>query len=193
MQDTRNPYASPMATEMSPVAAQWLQSPSTSLTKVANGLGLIYMGIVVILFAIIGGILSLFLLARTPAMAATILAFIGLAVLAGVVLNIVGSVFCLATPEETGAAGMIYASVGAMGLGLLITVSSWLVALPPTMYLVQMVLNLAAGVTFLLFLRKLAQFIGRADFAAKAKSVLIWCGICAGIVPRLHRLHVRLC
>ncbi len=33
----------------------------------------------------------------------------------------------------------------------------------------------------MLFLQKLALFIGRLDLAAKAKSVLMWCIICAGL------------
>jgi hypothetical protein len=55
MYDPINPYASPMTTEMNPVAVQWLGTPSASLTKVAKGLGLIYSGICLGLLSGIGG------------------------------------------------------------------------------------------------------------------------------------------
>jgi hypothetical protein len=184
MQDTRNPYASPMATEMSAVAAQWLQSPSTSLTKVANGLGLIYAGIVVVLLSAIGGPILVAVIAAATHSAGLVMilgVLLVVGVLAGVVLNIVGNIFCLATPEETGAQGLIYASVGAMGLGLLISLASLVVTLPQGISLLQMLLNLVAGITFMLFLHRLALFIGRQDLAAKAKSILTWCIICAAL------------
>jgi hypothetical protein len=186
MQNQTNPYASPMAMDMSPVAVQWLQTPSTSLTKVANGLGLIYTGICVTLLSAIGGPILMIVDGRSLGAVGLMLMLIGLGVIAGLVLNIVGSIFCLSTPPETGAQGLIYTSVGAMGLGLLITVGSWIALLTQTPFPqglsgLQQLLNLVAGITFMLFLRKLALFIGRMDLAGKAKSILIWCCICIGL------------
>ncbi len=74
---------------------------------------------------------------------------------------------------------MIYASVGATGIGLLITAALWLKLVPQNAQYVQTLLNLVAGVTFLMFLKNLATFIGRRDLAGKAKSVLTWCIACA--------------
>src|SRR5207245_3437751 len=55
MYDPSNPYASPMASAMDPIAIQWLGTPSPSLRKVANGLGMIYAGICLDILSAVGG------------------------------------------------------------------------------------------------------------------------------------------
>ncbi len=188
MYDPTNPYASPMATEMDPIAVQWLGTPSPSLTRVANGLGMIYAGIVVALLAGIGGgILFGVLVAGQNLEAAQLVGFL---IFAGTIiawiLNIVGNLFCLATPAETGAQGMIYASVASMGINLIITVGVWLKIMPDGARNVQLLFGLISGVTFLIFLRRLALFIGRLDLANRARSILIWCaGLFLALVAAL--------
>jgi hypothetical protein len=175
MYDPSNPYASPMASAMDPIAVQWLGTPSPSLRKVANGLGMIYAGICLAILSAIGGAI----LSATSRGNLDTLALIGIllviAFIVSAILNIVGTLFCLATPEESGAKGMIYASAAAMGLSLLISFAIRLHVIPPPASIVQMILTFISGVTFLVFLRRLSLFIGRQDLAKKARSILIWC------------------
>ncbi len=188
MYDPSNPYASPMSTEMNPVAVQWLGTPSPSLMKVANGLGMIYAGIVVALLAGIGGgiLVGVLTAGRNFDAAEFVAIMILVASIVSWILNIVGSLFCLATPEESGAQGMIYASVAAMGINLLITIAMWLKLMPHGANNIQYLLSLISGVTFLVFLRRLALFIGRQDLAARARSILAWCiGLFIALVAAL--------
>jgi hypothetical protein len=189
MYDPSNPYASPMATEMNPVAVDWLGTPSASLYKVANGLGLIYYGVIVMAIAIGGGtIIGAILGATSPNPDPNVIArriadqhalFLGIMLVSigGRLLGITGSLFCLATPAETGAQGFIFTSVATMGGGVGVQLAVWLGFVSPRLELLQHIFYIVSGATFLLFLRRLAQFTGRDDLAEKAKSVLMWCGV----------------
>src|SRR5271165_4649105 len=107
MYDPTNPYASPTSTEMNPVAVQWLGAPSPSLQKVATGLALVYAGVLAILLAIVGGGIIggiIGAMAGDPnAVPQTIaqhrMIFLGIFIVGvtGRVLNLVGSLFCMAT------------------------------------------------------------------------------------------------
>src|SRR5438045_3198868 len=72
MYDSSNPYASPTSADIHPVAAQWMGTPSPSLQRVANGLGMIFAGNILILVAVIGGIGMAAALARDAATLAMI-------------------------------------------------------------------------------------------------------------------------
>ena len=90
-------------------------------------------------------------------------------IIGGAVMEIVGPLFCLATPQETGAAGYIYVSVAALigslalqGAALLQALEK-IPALPPALGIVQPILGVLSGLTFMLFLQRLNTFIGRPD------------------------------
>src|SRR5438046_2538450 len=102
MYDSNNPYASPGA-EMHPVAAQWLGTPSPSLRRVANGLGLIFAGNILSMTALFGLISGGAAFAGDAATWAAIANVLSIAMLVSFGLNVAGSLFCLATPAESGA------------------------------------------------------------------------------------------
>ncbi len=178
MYDPTNPYASPMSTEMNPVAVQWLGTPSPSLLKVARGLGLIYSGICLALLSVIGGSVLVFVVGaatRSPEAVAMIGILMMIGVIVAWIMNIVGTLLCTATPEESGAQGMIYASAAAMGISLLMQIGLTFKVLPQGANVFQSVAAIISGITFLVFLKRLGQFIGRLDLAGKAQSILNWC------------------
>jgi hypothetical protein len=174
MYDPTNPYASPMSTEMNPVAIQWLGTPSPSLLKVARGLGLIYAGICLALLGVIGGAV-LMAVVRSLEMFQLVGLVTGICVVVAWILNITGTLFCLATPEESGAQGMIYASAAAMGISLLLKIAEALTAIPPGVRLLAGLAAIVSGITFLVFMKRLATFVGRQDLARRAQSILNWC------------------
>src|SRR5688500_1326201 len=105
MPDEFNPYAAPTSTAMHPRAAQWLRSTDDpSLQKVAQGLGLIYNGTITIILAVLLGLI-LTLVASFAAGgggAIMMMVIMALVLLAAFIMVIVGTLMCLATPEETG-------------------------------------------------------------------------------------------
>ena len=108
MYDPTNPYASPMSTEMNPVAVQWLGTPSLSLLKVARGLGLIYSGICLALLSVIGGSVVVFVVGaatRSPEAVAMVGILMMIGLIVAWIMNIVGTLLCTATPEESAPKG----------------------------------------------------------------------------------------
>jgi hypothetical protein len=178
MYDPTNPYASPMSTEMNPVAVQWLGTPSPSLLKVARGLGLIYSGICLALLSAIGGTILVAVVAaatRSAELVGLLGVLMGIGIVVAGIMNIVGTLMCTATPEESGAKGMIYASVAAMALAVLISIGIAVGLASKQVAVVEYLANIISGITFLVFMKRLAMFIGRIDLAAKAQSILNWC------------------
>ena len=177
-QDSINPYQAPLATDARPrpEAVEWLGSRSVSLSRVALGLGIIYAGIIVTVLAVIGGIAGIRLLQDHDMIA---LFAAGMVLVAGIgtLLNVVGSCLCLATPEETGARGLIQMSVGAMLAALVFGIADGAEILPTRLHFIESVMQLIAGVNFLRYLGQLGRFIGRRDLARRARSIFVWCGI----------------
>jgi hypothetical protein len=183
MQDEFNPYAAPASTAMHPRAAEWLHSTDDpSLQKVAQGLGLIYLSIIVILASLI---LMFFLgiafaAAEAPAAAQrgatggvpVVVMLGGLGIIVGYILSLVGSFMCLATPAETGAKGLITVSVVMMVLSLVLNVGNFFVENRGTESLASL-FSVIGGICFIIFLKRLAQFIGATHLAQRAKNILI--------------------
>jgi hypothetical protein len=187
MYDPTNPYASPLATDVNPVAVQWLGTPSPSLQRVATGLALVYASVLVILLAIVGGGLIggvIGAMARNPNAVPhaidqhrALFIAIFLVGMTGRVLNLVGSLFCLATPPESRAQGLILISVAATIAAIAVQLGIVFRLVSEDLNPVQLILIVIAGLTFVLFLQRTALFIGRSDLAGRAKSIFIWFGI----------------
>jgi hypothetical protein len=183
MQEEFNPYAAPTTSAMHPRAAQWLRSTDDpSLQKVAQGLGLIYNGTVTIIAAIILGIVLLFVAASVagPGGAMIMGVIMALALLAAFIMIIVGTLMCLATPEESGAKGLIVASVALYAVGFCLS----LVGQFAENQLAQGAGTLASiggNIAFLLFLKQLSQFIGATELAERAKLLLILLVVTIGL------------
>jgi hypothetical protein len=180
MYDPSNPYASPVTTEMHPVAAQWLGTPSPSLQRVANGLGMIFAGNILLLVIVVGVIGVGIAFAQDVATLAMVDRVISIAALVALGLNVAGSLFCLATPSESGAKGMIVVSVLATLFGLFIQLSFWLGVIHDNHPVFINLLNIVAGTAFLVFLQILSRFIGRYDLGRRAISILVWSVLSTG-------------
>jgi hypothetical protein len=149
---------------------------------VAQGLGLIYNGTITIILAVLIGLI-LTLVASFAAGgggAIMMMVIMALVLLAAFIMVIVGTLMCLATPEETGAKGLIVASVALYAVGVCLS----LVGAFTNSELAQSAGGLASlggNITFLLFLKQLAQFIGAVQLVERAKLLLILLGITIGL------------
>ena len=176
-----------------PARAEWLRSTDDpSLQKVARGLGLIYTSIVIILLsAILLGVLEGVMNAMGAQGArraiqagepvdvrqigggmAIVLIICGLGLIVGYILSLVGSVMCLATPEETGAKRLITTAVVLM----IIALAMRLVNYAMNNAAIEGVANLFSvigGITFIVFLKKLAEFVGADHLARRAQNILV--------------------
>jgi hypothetical protein len=179
MADDFNPYAAPTTITMHPRAAEWLRSTSDpSLLKVANGLGMMYTGIIALILSIILGMLVVLILTAVAGGAGLVIGgiLVGLALLAAVIMMIVGKFMCLSTPEETGAKNLILASIVLDVVAFIISLTGFFTesaALGPLGNLV----TFAAQVTFLLFLRQLSEFIGAVQLVERARLLLTLLGV----------------
>jgi hypothetical protein len=203
MADQFNPYAAPAASSIHPRAAEWLHSTNDpSLQKVARGLGLIYTSILVLV--------STFILVFVGSMVVGGLAIGGggrpnpremqgglqivmvlyiLGLLLGYGLNLVGTFMCLATPEETGAKGMITTSVIITVVSLVLTIVNFIVN-NNAVAGVAGILSVIGGICFILFLKRLAGFIGALHLEQRARSILIALAVGVGFLILLLVLMV---
>jgi hypothetical protein len=182
MQEEFNPYAAPASAAMHPRAAEWLRSTDDpSLQKVAQGLGLIYSGTVTVIAAIIlGAIMAVVAGMAAGGGAMMIVVIAALALLAAVIMIIVGTLMCLATPEETGAKGLIIASVALYAVGICLSILGSLTT-NEVAQSAGTLASLGGNIAFLLFLKQLSQFIGATQLAERAKLLLILLGITIGL------------
>jgi hypothetical protein len=178
MYDPANPYASPVA-PITPAATEWLGAQSASLRRVATGLGLIYTGIVLVLVAIVV-LIGMIVLRIRPPTAIWVSRGAGVLSLIGAMFNVIGVLFCLATPPETRARGLIFTSVGAMLVTMLFAFFNFLqqvrlvAPLPTALNVASPLLAVVSVVSFLWFLRRLNQFVGRPDLARRAIVVIVY-------------------
>lgn len=175
-----NPYTAPRSSDSE--GSTWVNSGGKSLRKVAQGIKLVYYGIVLMLVAIILVVLAMILSNLLESLA--ILAVGGIAAAAllvvAAILNFVGPIVCLAVPAETRSKGLITGSVIFQLLNLVVGIfvqvaqrleaiaASWLV----TAQLGSSMIGATAFILFILFIKRLAQFIGRDDLAQRAGTVL---------------------
>jgi hypothetical protein len=185
MQDLFNPYAAPTALEMHPKAQQWLDTPNESLRKVASGLGLIRTGVILLILTVVLFIVGIEVIHGNglgPDAAQTLFLCFRVMLIVTAVLNLVGSIFCLSTPPESGARGWIFASVAAEVLSMVITVAELLGLYVENALLFQQLLGIIAFVTLIRFLRKVGLFIQRPDLARRAVDLLILWGVLIGLI-----------
>jgi hypothetical protein len=183
MQEEFNPYAAPTASTMHPRAAQWLRSTDDpSLQKVAQGLGLLYNGTLTVIAGIILGIILLVVagVAAGPGGAMMMMVILAFVLLAAFIMIIVGTLMCLATPEETGAKGLIVASVALYAVGICLSLLGGFT----NSQLAQsagVLASLGGNISFLLFLKQLSQFIGATELVERAKLLLILLAVNIGL------------
>ena len=170
MSESPNPYASPVAD-----TDDWVQSDSSSLRYTKLGLSLVYYGIVVLLLSLIFSFLGPLALRAGGAAGLSLIGVAVFGVMIGAFLIFVGPLFCLTVPAETGARDLILGSV-VFQFGNVIQAVLQRFAPHAISVIAGLVLNvsgLIGAILFVLFMRKLAQFIRRGDLADRASRVLI--------------------
>ena len=164
MSNSQDPYA-PVDATPSVHGMKWTVTDSASLSKTAIGLSLVYYGII------------LFLLSTILTFGAAFFPFALMITLGGFMISsvmmLVGPIFCLSVPAETNAKGLIIGAVVLQLLNFSITVLSAAgVNLGPFAPFAQM-FGVLPAICFVLFMRRLSQFIGREDLASRAGRVLM--------------------
>ncbi len=163
MFDPANPYASPLTSVALPQAPVRNKGP---ITRVATGLGFVFVGTALMAAGLLV-LPALALLNARPDVGWRAIGWVGVLWIVGGLLNFVGSLFCLMTPRETGARGLIFTSVGA---GMVVTLMFFIEVLvrmrlvAPLPLAVNAAMRPAIGftaVTFILFLWRLNRFVGR--------------------------------
>ena len=177
-----NPYASSQTVDSVAPGAQWAGAPSPGLRNTGIGLSLVYYGLVIALGCMILGVVG-------NVMQVAILRMAALGVYLGGLLMFIGPFFCLSVPVESRARGFIIGSVVAQSLNMLLTILSiaWMliaisggrmeaVVALGVIFQASGLVGVIGFVLFILFMRRLAEFIGRTDLMARARNVLVTLG-----------------
>jgi hypothetical protein len=175
MDHQENPYASPHSESQWPPQAEGSPLSSPGLERTATGLGLVYYGILIMLLMIVVGIIAMVLTGDARQALFPVL-LIGVGAIVGGLLMFIGQVLCLAVPAESGGRGLIIGTVILQALNFVTSVTMNLVGNGTKS---GNLFGLIGAVLFILFLRKVSQYIGRRDLATRAGNVL---GIMGAIV-----------
>lgn len=164
MSEPFNPFAAPETRDF--VQDQAVGSYQ-ELAGVERGLRLIYLGIC-----------GVFLSAMAAAVLGVVAGPLSLIGLAGVFVSwlmlIIGPFFCLTAPAESGAKGLIGASILFQLTGFLLSIALRTGAeLPLPLQLLSQFAGVTGGVLFIFFLMKIAKYIGRNDLRRRGINVLI--------------------
>jgi hypothetical protein len=156
-----------------------MTSTASSLRTVAMGLGLVYAGLCLLVLAVMVALLGGF--ALDPQ---TVLVIAGLMALVAIVLDTIGRVRCLSMPDDgSGARVIVIVSVIFSLAALVMQLISLgnlfldLGIFPQLMQLFSMPVSLVGSILFLFFLRALALYVRREDYAGRAITVLVIGGI----------------
>lgn len=173
MSDDTNPFMPPAEVNDQPSIIGPTGIDYQRLTGVENGLRIVYYGFVAILLGVI--------IAVPAAMLMSALIVLPLAFgLIGWLMLVIGPFFCLSAPPETGARPLIIASISCNMLAFITRVVPNVVSTigGESLFLVIVegisgLFGLAGSILFLLFMMRMADFLGRDDVRSKAKTVLI--------------------
>ncbi len=187
MADSPNPFAAPQ-TASTPEEDVWGDTPPEALLKVKTGLSMVYYSICgMLLLGILWGVV-LFMIGLDD----ELMGMMGLALGGGFLLlalvGLAGQGFCLAIPPETGARGLVQASIALQGVALFASLASmvfdWPSEAEPNLQIAiavaMMLCNMVAIVCFILFMRRVALHIARRDVAGRATRALV-----AGVIATL--------
>ncbi|MGB0596195.1 MAG: hypothetical protein ACPGLY_05870 [Rubripirellula sp.] len=165
MSDSPNPYAPPSAAP-SPAGAEWMANDPAALSRTAFGLSLVYYGILLILLSII----LFFALGFVFGLAA-ILAAPGF--LIGSILMFVGPLFCLTVPAETNAKGLIITAVVLQIINIVAVLLQFAGVDLAGFDSFAQIFSVLSAIFFVLFMRRLARYLGREDLAKRASNILV--------------------
>jgi hypothetical protein len=177
MSDPINPFASPQADLAPAPGEQWVRDLSSSLRQTGLGLALILYGIVAVGISLLVLVFGEFVARGVGA--GIVMVPVGVGAVAGVVvgclLMFAGPLVCLAVPAETGAKGLIVGSVllQLALTGCVVALQLLPVRVPPVVAPALGLLGVVGAVLFILFMKKLAEYIGHGKLAALARSLLV--------------------
>ena len=174
--DPVNPYASPQSDVGENGGSAGENQQQYRLVYI--GLSLVYWGVILILLGVLAMIGGLFL--RNPLEVTTVgrigalINILGLALVSiGALLVLIGPVFCLSVPRESGCRPFIIASIALQLLNPVLTtgltlsgLALWTIVSGPTAAFL-------ASAAFALFLRKLAEHLGQFALREQASRVLV--------------------
>jgi len=192
MDDSFNPYAAPEADSFETPATPWAGNISPALRLTRRGLTCVYFGILTMLLSAIvmvfggvvaramggGGVFGLFTL---------LMGACGFGMLVGVLLAVIGPLLCLTVPAETGAKGFVVGSVVFHLVSILLVFGQWWTVMTDRFFaqsalqVVSNISGLIGAVLFVLFTKKLSEYLGRDDLAARARNVLIGIAVLVGL------------
>ncbi len=148
----------------------------SSMPKVQLGISLVFWGLELMALAIL---LTLVIPFVIPFMAAKMLPFLmivipglGIMLLIAGLMSMVGKILCLAAPREMEGKGVIYACVAFELAFLLIGLAEKVTIVPAILSGLKGFFPIIGFVLFLIFLRKLAEFIQNRELAEKAGGLL---------------------
>jgi hypothetical protein len=165
-QEDDNPYAPPKT--MGTISA--LGSEQT-LQRVATGLNLVYWGIGIVLISVICTFVISIALQGSLEAVFILIGFCTFGIVLGIVVGFIGRVLCLAVPAETRAQGLIYGAVAFDLIAVAVHIADVFLeseVLEPAGNLCSLV----AIILFVLFLKRVSEFVGRSDLAERAKALL---------------------
>jgi hypothetical protein len=137
------------------------------LKQVRTGITLVFFGLVVVLLAAIGGLILFWALQDPRVFLPTLITAIVAAI-----IGLAGKLLCLSVPPSVGASAIIYTSAGIEVATVILQAARFFVALPPSLAPIAVMAGIVAYVLFVVFLKRLADYIGRPDLAKLAEHVL---------------------
>jgi hypothetical protein len=205
MNEPVNPYASPLSVEMPLPNGEPSPFDFAALRSTGIGLSLIYFGILLILLTVIGSVATVMVWSSQQEFFPDNVGLLGfiavMGYLVGFLLMIVGKIFCISIPSESGARGYLLLSlvlefVNLMNLFLPfllgIVAPEWIdgFAAAIAFKIINIACFLLCVAAFLLFLNKLSKHINHIDCMKRAKNTLILLIIlsCFGIALALGLL-----
>jgi hypothetical protein len=148
------------------------ERPQHSLRAVATGLMIILASLTIIVLSMIGAIATVIQM-RGQGPIPQIPIMLGWAVLAAYLLNIVGTLVCLATPAITGATNWLYGSVCFMLAAVSISlVGRFFDDLSPSLREIQQPAWIVSSIFFVLYLQRLAKYLGSHQLVTQARRTL---------------------
>ncbi|MGI9457543.1 MAG: hypothetical protein ACR2NU_13345 [Aeoliella sp.] len=186
MPEEFNPFAAPQTSDAAAPHLVWATDQPEALRRVKLGLTFVYVGICGILLAGISlPIVGMMVFGQGPGVESV--AWFGMLVFGLMtlltLLMVTGELLCTAVPSESGGKALAIAAVALQGFSFVVGLASGFLLEDTSIEVaigVQVVLNLlgiASLVCFVLFMRRVATYIGRYDLVGRATRVLIVGGV----------------
>lgn len=143
-----------------------------SMPKVQLGISLVFWGLELTALAILVILVTPFVAARNLAILLAVMTGIPIMLVIAGLMSMVGKILCLAVPGEMEGKGVIYVCVAFDLISLLISLAEKVTTVPAILSQWVGFFPVIGFVLFLIFLRKLAEFIQNNDLAEKAGGLL---------------------